>query len=135
MPLHWSLDRSQHFVTVTAEGEVTRLEVEAYLTEIEHAKAKSWRKLVDLRNVRSAPTEEDVLAIGLRFREAHASGDVGPLAVVMPEVDPERVMRLLGFLAAAKRPMRLFKAVAPARRWIKSIASNESRTARTKNLL
>jgi hypothetical protein len=65
-------------------------------------------------------TEDDVLAIGLRLREADASGDVGALAVVMPEVDPEGLMRLLGFLAAAKRPMRIFQAIEPARRWIGS---------------
>lgn len=127
MALHWSLDPSQHLVTVTAEGDVTRAEIETYLSEIERAKAVGWRKLVDLREVRVGLTERDVLAIGLRFRQADAAGDVGALAVVLPISEPERAMRLLGFLAAAKRPMRLFKTIAPARRWIKSIAIKKGR--------
>jgi hypothetical protein len=120
MALSWHLDPSRHFVMVSAEGEVTRADVEAYLSEIERSNATSWRKLLDLRSARVALSADDVLAIGVRLREADASGDVGALAVVMPEVDPEGLMRLLGFLAAAKRPMRLFKAIEPARRWIKS---------------
>ena len=76
-------------------------------------------------------TEDDVLAIGLIFRQADAAGDVGALAVVMPDSGPEaeRAMRLLGFLAAAKRPMRIFKTMGPARRWIKSLAVKKGRKA------
>jgi hypothetical protein len=129
MALRWLLDPSQHLVTVTAEGDVTRAEIETYLSEIVRATAVGWRKLVDLREVRVGLTEEDVLAIGLRFRQADASGDVGALAVVLPISEPERAMRLLGFLAAAKRPMRLFKTIAPARRWMKTLAIKEGRKA------
>jgi hypothetical protein len=127
MPLDWSLDPSQQLVTVSAEGEITRADIEAYLSAVERAKAVGWRKLLDLRQVRVGLTEEDVLAIGLRFRQADAAGDVGALAVVLPISEPERAMRLLGFLAAAKRPMRLFKTIAPARRWIKSIDFKKGR--------
>jgi len=123
MALLWSLDSSQHLVTVTAEGDVTRADIETYLSEIERSNAIDWRKLVDLREARMVLTEDDVLAIGLIFRQADASGDVGALAVVLPTSEPERAMRLLGFLAAAKRPMRLFKTIAPARRWVKTTPS------------
>lgn len=58
------------------------------------------------------------MAIGVRFRQADASNDIGALALVLPKSAPERLMRLLGFLAAAKRPMRIFKTIAPAQRWI-----------------
>lgn len=129
MPLSWNLDPTQHFVLVSAEGEITRADIEAYLSEIERLGAVGWRKLVDLSNARPALTEEDVLTIGLRFRQADEAGDVGALAVVMPKSDPERVMRLLGFLAAAKRPMRLFKAIEPAQRWIRSVAPKRKRAA------
>jgi hypothetical protein len=121
MTLHWSLDSSQQLATVTAEGEVTRADVEAYLSEVDRLNARSWRKLVDLRNAQGVLTDEDVTLIGWTFREAAKSSDVGPLAVVMPSSEPERVLRLLGFLAAAKRPMRLFKTMAPAQRWIESM--------------
>lgn len=120
MPLQWKLNPSQQFVTVTGEGEVTLTEIEAYLSEIERSNAIGWRKLVDLRDAQADLAADDVIALGLRFREADAAGEVGALAVVMPKADPERVMRLLGFLAAAKRPLRIFQAIEPARRWIKA---------------
>ena len=131
MTLNWSLDRSQHLVTMSAEGEVTRADIEAYLSAIARANAVGWRKLADFRKARMGLTEDDVLAIGLIFRQADAAGDVGALAVVMPASGPdaERAMRLLGFLAAAKRPMRIFKAIAPARRWIESLAIKKGRKA------
>ena len=119
--LHWNLDRCQHFVTVIAAGEVMRIDVDAYLAEIERLNAIGRRKLVDLRNARIILTEEDILEIGVRFRQTDAASKVGALAVVLPQSEPERVMRLLGYLAAAKRPMRIFKTIGPARRWIKSI--------------
>ena len=129
MALHWSLDPFQHLVMVTAEGEVTRADIEAYLSQVERADAIGWRKLADFRRALTVLTEEDILAIGLIFREADAAGDVGALAVVMPESEPEaeRAMRLLSFLAAAKRPMRIFKTIAPAQRWIKSTAFKKGR--------
>lgn len=132
MALHSIVFPSQRFVTVSAEGEVTRADIEAYLSEIERLNAIGWQKLLDFRNARIALTEEDILQIGVRLRHADAEGAVGALAVVMPLSEPERLMRLLGFLAAAKRPMRIFKAIAPAQRWIKSIRFKGKRTASNK---
>jgi hypothetical protein len=46
---------------------------------------------------------------------------VGPLAVVVPEDKFDLIARVLGALAAADRPMRLFTDLRPARRWIDSL--------------
>lgn len=118
MPLHWTVHSNSKLVTVVAEGDVTRADIEAYLAMVVDAGLVEWRKLFDARNVRSAFTIEEVEGIGVRIREAAAVGAVGPIAFVVPELETPALRRLLGFLAAARRPMRLFRKIEPARRWI-----------------
>ena len=64
----------------------------------------------------------DVLALGIRMRAEHRTGPMGPLAVVLPEKYATLVGPVLGMLASAKRPMRVFASAAPARRWLESVA-------------
>ena len=46
---------------------------------------------------------------------------MGPLAVVLPEEYIDLAGHALGMLAAADRPMRVFGAIAPARRWLNGL--------------
>src|SRR3989442_42735 len=62
-----------------------------------------------------------VLAFVVRFRAFNAQGPVGPLAVVVPDGKADLVARVLGILASADRPMRVFRTVALARRWIEAL--------------
>ena len=48
--------------------------------------------------------------------------DYGPLAVVLSEDQCTQMSRVLGILAAAKRPMRVFSDVDKARKWLDSPA-------------
>jgi hypothetical protein len=63
---------------------------------------------------------EDLLAVGVRVRSFHR-GPVGALALVLPEDRLEPVARFLGILASADRPLRLFKNLPSAQRWIESL--------------
>ena len=56
------------------------------------------------------------MAIGVRIRAQHARGVTGPIAIVLPETDSETFTRLLGFIATARRPARVFRALEPALR-------------------
>lgn len=123
MPLHWDMHPEQQLIVVTAEGEVTLAELWPFLTEIRPPEKMAWRKLADLRDLRVALTAEEVNAVGIRIRSINFLGEVGPLAVIMPKVNPEGVMRLLGFLAAADRPMLIAETFEEAQRWIESVHS------------
>lgn len=63
-------------------------------------------------------SQEDLLALGVLFRGYHVRGAVGPLAVVVSDAQLDRVSRLLGILATAGRPMRVFNDLEAARRWL-----------------
>ena len=47
MPLHWTIDPQQKLVTAVAEGDVTRVEFEAFLDDMSRAGADTYRKLFD----------------------------------------------------------------------------------------
>lgn len=121
MPLHWTVDSKESLVIAIAEGAVTRAEVENYLTVMNGAGTLSYRKLFDCSRSDTAMTAEDMLAIGVQIRARHAVvGTLGPLAIVVPPDKSELISRVLGILAAAERPMRVFFDTEPARRWIES---------------
>lgn len=121
MPLHWTIDSKERLVTVVAEGAVTRADVEAYLDALVGMGAITYRKLFDGSRADGAMSADDMMALGVMFRRFHANGPVGALAIVVPDSSVELMSRVLGILAAADRPMRVFREVAAARRWIESL--------------
>jgi hypothetical protein len=130
MALHWFIDSRERLIIVTAEGPVSRADIDGLLDAVTGAKALPYRKLVDATAGRFAMGALDLLAIGARVRSLH-SGSVGAVALVLPdglprdgEPDdaPTLVARLIGILASAKRPLRMFKSVTAARRWLDSLA-------------
>jgi len=118
--LHWTIDSRKRLVTHTADGDLTRGDLMAYFDAVTGAEAWKWRKLFDARRCTPAMSPEDLMAIGVRIRAQHARGMTGPIAIVLPETDNEIFTRLLGFIATAKRPMRVFRTLDPARQWIET---------------
>jgi hypothetical protein len=123
MPLHWTIDATNRLVTIVAQGDVTSQDVDAYLKAVVEGGAVTYRKLFDGSEGETSMGPDDMLALGARFRTFHARGPVGPLAVVVPDGKADLVARMLGILATADRPMRVFRTVAPARRWIESLVT------------
>lgn len=114
---------------MTAEGAVTRAEIDELLDAATGAKALAYGKLVDARAGKFVLSALDILAIGARVRSLHV-GSVGAVAIVLPsqlprEDEPDEaptlVARLIGILASAKRPLRIFKSVPAAKRWLEGL--------------
>lgn len=118
MPIHWTIDSKERLLTVVAEGDVTRPEFDAYLDVIDNAQLHTYRKLFDGGSADTSMGADSILEIGVRMRAAHHAGPVGPLAVVISEDKIELLSRVLGMLAAADRPMRVFHEAGPALDWI-----------------
>jgi hypothetical protein len=122
MPIFWTIDSRRELVVVTAEGDVTRADAEGYLEIVEGSGALAYRKLYDGRAGNVAMDHDEMMAIAARFRSYHHR-PVGALAIVLLHDQAERVARMLGILASADRPLKLFTSVAPAQRWIDSLVS------------
>jgi stage II sporulation SpoAA-like protein len=122
MPVYWTIDSKQQLVVVTAEGDVTHADAEEYLDVIEGGGALAYRKLYDGRDGNVVMNHDEVMAVAARVRSYHHR-PVGPLAIVLPHDKAEPVARMLGVLASADRPMRLFINLGQARRWIEGLAA------------
>ena len=92
----------------SGEGEVTLADAMSLLDALAGARALSYRKLFDGRAVRSSMTGDDLLAVCAKIRAYHEQGPVGALAIVGTDEQSVQFARLLGALAAADRPIKLF---------------------------
>jgi hypothetical protein len=102
-----------------ATGEVTRPEVEGFLDAIEAHRALGYRKLFDAGQADTRMGPDDLLVLGMRMRSMHFEGQaMGPLAMVIPPDKGDSLDRMVGMIAAADRPMRVFRDARKARRWI-----------------
>jgi hypothetical protein len=118
MPVRWTIDVDKRFMDVVATGDVTRPEVEAFLDAVMANGALGFGKLFNAGRARTSMAPQELLALGMRMRSMHFEGPMGPLAVVVPPEKGEQLDRMLGMIAAADRPMRIFVDLRRARRWI-----------------
>lgn len=121
MPLHWTIDPQLRFVSIIAQGDVARSEVDELLDAMASRGAMTYRKLFDGYNGDTAMGPQDLLELGVRMRAYHALGPIGPLALILSDKTAKIILPILGMLAAANRPMRIFQEPQKARRWLESL--------------
>jgi len=121
MPLHWSINSAERLFEVVCDGLVDAPEVHKMLDVLVGSEALGYRKLFDGSRADTRLGPQDILSIGVRLRSLHAdSVALGPLAVVIPDSKYELLARVLGILAAGRRPMRIFNDIRKARVWLDS---------------
>ena len=104
---------------MTAAGIVTAADFTELVKAIVGAGAIGYAKLFDGSAEDLKITRADLLLIGANLRSLHSHpGGVGALAVVLVPRKHQAAARLLGILATASRPMRLFTSRPPAERWL-----------------
>ena len=118
MPLHWNIIHDDRLMLVVADGLVVHEEVNRMLDDMVAEGALGYRKLFDGSQGDTTMGPSALLDLGVRMRSLHQHGTMGPLAVVVPSDKWGIVGRVLGMLAAAKRPMRVFQNAVKARRWL-----------------
>jgi hypothetical protein len=126
MSLHWTIDSKNALFIATADGLVDKAEVTRMIDVLVASNILGYRKLFDGTNGDTQLSAAEILAIGVRMRELHAAGPMGPLAVVVPEDKYVLLSRVLGMLAAARRPMRIFNDRRKALQWLESSAIRAS---------
>lgn len=131
MPVHWTINSEARLFEATCAGLVEPDEIHRMLDALVGADALGYRKLFDGTQADTRMGALDVLSIGVRMRTFHSEGlALGPLAVVIPEDKYLLLSRVLGILAAPRRPMRIFDATDKARKWLQTAAVRESMSAR-----
>ena len=123
MPVHWTIKSEDRLFEVVCEGLVEASDIHRMLDVLVGSEALGYRKLFDGSRADTRLGPQDILSIGVRLRSLHAdSVALGPLAVVIPDSKYELLARVLGILAAGRRPMRIFNDIRKARVWLDSPA-------------
>src|ERR1044072_5129843 len=113
----WTIDHDQRMLSAACEGDVTLRDLEEYLDAVVAAGSMPYRKLFDGTRGDSKLTEEEMMALGARIRAYHTAGPMGPLAIAVTTEHTHGLARLFGALAAADRPIKIFRDIRAARRW------------------
>jgi hypothetical protein len=123
MPIAWTIDHDRRMLTAVCQGDVTLRDIEAYLDAVVVADAMPFRKLFDGTHGDAAITDEEMMALGARIRAYHGAGKMGALAIVVVTEQTHGLARLFGALAAADRPIKIFRDLRAARRWLEAQAA------------
>ena len=118
MHLHWTIDSRERLFMGSGRGDVTLADAMSLLDALAGAGALSYRKLFDGRAVQSSMTGQELLAVCVRIRAYHEQGPVGALAIVCTPEQTVEFGRLLGALAAADRPIKMFSSLRQAKTWL-----------------
>jgi hypothetical protein len=126
MPLYWTIDSKARLFTAVAEGDVTLVDGIDLLEAMAGAHAMSYRKLFDGRAAKPSMTPDEMLSLCARIRSYHERGMMGALALVVTAEQTMVFARLLGALASAKRPIKVFDNPRQARNWIEDQAKERA---------
>ena len=118
MPLYWTIHSKERLFIGSGVGDVTFADAMALLEALAGAKALSYRKLFDGRAVKAVMTGEELLTVCFKIRSYHEQKPIGAVAMVGTPEQTVHFSRLLGALASADRPMKVFTSVRQARNWL-----------------
>jgi hypothetical protein len=93
-------------------------DIEEYLDDVLAAGALPYRKIFDTSGATLKLEEDDLMALGARIRAYIPLGPIGPLAIVAATERSHGQARMFTALAEADRPIRIFRELHMARRWL-----------------
>jgi len=118
MPIRWEILHPEKRVHVVGEDIVTLQHVETYLDAIVTAGAMSYGKLFDATKVVPQYDDHDILMLGARFSAYRSTLECGPLVFVVNGDSVLETIKKYINLAAAERPVAVFRTIGKARLWL-----------------
>jgi hypothetical protein len=117
MPLTCQIYHLDRLVIGVSDGTVTLKDIGDFIDKVVQEGAQPYRKIFDARRGTSGLGPDDLTALSHRLRTRPKARPLGPFAVIAGN-DRDALVEILKPFAALKRPMRLFKDMPSARRWI-----------------
>ena len=122
MPIQWTISHPAKLVIAVCKDTITRQDIEGYLDAIVVADTLAYRKIFDMTQATASLPNDDMMAIGARIRAYATTGTMGPLAIVASTSESYERAHLFATLADARRPLKIFRELHLARRWLDSQA-------------
>jgi hypothetical protein len=120
VPITLTIDHDRRMLTAVCGGNVTLHDIEAYLDAVVVAGSMPYRKLFDGTHGELDMTDKEMMLLGARIRAYAGEGPLGALAIVAVSDRNHGLARLFGALAGADRPIRIFRDLRAARRWLEA---------------
>ncbi len=121
MPIHWEIRHPDRLVIATTKGMVTLTDVEHYLDALVTEGAMPYAKIFDATDIDPKASDHDVMMLAARMRAYVATIEGGPLAFVLNTPEARGFVDRYINLTAAPRPVRVFKRIEDATRWIRNV--------------
>src|SRR5260221_13372534 len=118
MPIQWTISHPTKLVVAVCKGTITRQDIEGYLDAVVVADTLAYRKIFDTTKATANLPDEDMMALGARIRAYATMGAMGPLAIVASTPESYERAHLFAALADAKRPLKIFRELHLARKWL-----------------
>jgi hypothetical protein len=118
MPMQWTISHPTRLVMAVAEDDLVLKDIEDYLDAVVAAGALSYRKIFDTTGTSVHLSEDDLMALGARIRAYIPLGRIGPLAIVAATENSYGQARMFTTLAVADRPVRIFRELQAACKWL-----------------
>jgi len=118
MPVRFTIDHVELYVTVRAEGIVVLDEILDYFDALVTQNAMPYRKLFDARAAEPRLSDDDVMVLGARVSAYAELEPRGPIAAVAPPGEAANILHRFINLGGASRAMRLFHSIEEARGWL-----------------
>jgi hypothetical protein len=122
MPVQWTVSHPSRLGIAIARGDLCLRDIETYLDEVAAGDALAYRKIFDLTQATPNLSDDELLTLGARIRAYLALGQIGPLAIVATTDRSYQQARMFAALAEANRPIRIFRELHLARKWLDSLA-------------
>lgn len=124
MPLHMEIHRLSRTIVIVARGQIAADDVAGCAREIVDANVRHFAKIIDVSASSAEVSREQLAGIATWLRDK--DGARGPMALV---VDPEHHAAAHDFAEVTRgdRPVKLFRSLHDARRWIASISGETGR--------
>jgi hypothetical protein len=118
MPVEFTVSHGTRLVLAIAKGDLRRHDIETYLDDLARAQALPYRKIFDMSEATPRLGDDDLMMLGARIRAYLSLGKLGPLAIVANSDASYGQARMFAALADAERPIKIFRELHLARRWL-----------------
>jgi hypothetical protein len=123
MPVQWTVSHKNRLVMAIATGDLGLADIEAYFDGMLREKLQAYRKLFDMSQAKPSLNDDDLMKLGARIRAYIPLGPIGPVAIVATTQESYEGAAIFAALAAADRPLQIFRDARLAQKWLEAAAT------------